>query len=161
VVSVLWLQGILENQIAASSAQYQQLQQQLQAVERNRTDLEASWLHNRRLNHAARVIQRRYRVWRSRTHVAKFGRDAEVCCLILLRVSCEAVCLSESSREHSRLCTASPAVNNDVALSLQNPPRLKSISDYSMLSLLHSLGDSHAVFQDDGDLYFGSKPCCS
>ena len=94
VVSVLWLQGILENQIAASSAQYQQLQQQLQAVERNRTDLEASWLHNRRLNHAARVIQRRYRVWRSRTHVAKFGRDAEVCCLILLRVSC--VCLDQA-----------------------------------------------------------------
>ncbi|DBB04859.1 TPA: hypothetical protein ACH3X3_010146 [Trebouxia sp. C0006] len=87
-------EGILENQIAASSAQYQQLQQQLQAVERNRTDLEASWLHNRRLNHAARVIQRRYRVWRSRTHVAKFGRDAEVCCLILLRVSC--VCLDQA-----------------------------------------------------------------
>ena len=91
---MLWLQGILENQIAASSAQYQQLQQQLQAVERNRTDLEASWLHNRRLNHAARVIQRRYRVWRSRTHVAKFGRDAEVGCPILLRVSC--VCLHQA-----------------------------------------------------------------
>ena len=111
---MLWLQGILENQIAASSAQYQQLQQQLQAVERNRTDLEASWLHNRRLNHAARVIQRRYRVWRSRTHVAKFGRDAEVW---LPNSAQGLMCLSESSRKHSRYCT-SPAVKNDVGLFL-------------------------------------------
>lgn len=72
------LQAILETEFASSSSQNKHLQQQLEAVERNRTDLEASWLHNRRLNHAARVIQRRYRLWRSRNHVAKFGRDAEV-----------------------------------------------------------------------------------
>ncbi|KAL3161494.1 hypothetical protein ABBQ32_010369 [Trebouxia sp. C0010 RCD-2024] len=70
-------EAILETEFASSSSQNKHLQQQLEAVERNRTDLEASWLHNRRLNHAARVIQRRYRLWRSRNHVAKFGRDAE------------------------------------------------------------------------------------
>ena len=73
------LQAILETELASTSSQMQHLQQQLEAVERNRTDLEASWLRNRRLNHAARIIQRRYRLWRSRNHVAKFGRDAEVC----------------------------------------------------------------------------------
>ena len=72
------LQAILENELASTSAKYEQSQQQLEAVERNRSHLEASWLHNRRLNRAACVIQRRYRVWRSRNHVAKFGRDAEV-----------------------------------------------------------------------------------
>jgi hypothetical protein len=71
------------------------------------------------------------------------------------------MCLSESSREHSRYCTASPAVNNDVTLSLQNLLQLKSTSDYSMLSLMRSLDDSHAIFQDVWDLCFGSKPCCS
>ena len=75
----LSLQAILESELASTSSQNQHLQQQLEAVERNRTDLEASWLRNRRLNHAARIIQRRYRLWRSRNHVAKFGRDAEVC----------------------------------------------------------------------------------
>ena len=73
------LQAILETELASTSSQNQHLQQQLEAVERNRSHLEASWLHNRRLNHAARVIQRRYRLWRSRNHVARFGRDAEVC----------------------------------------------------------------------------------
>lgn len=72
------VQAILETELASTSSQNQHLQQQLEAVERNRTDLEASWLRNRRLNHAARIIQRRYRLWRSRNHVAKFGRDAEV-----------------------------------------------------------------------------------
>lgn len=77
--NVLLLQAILETELASTSSQNQHLQQQLEAVERNRTDLEASWLRNRRLNHAARIIQRRYRLWRSRNHVARFGRDAEVC----------------------------------------------------------------------------------
>lgn len=77
------LQAILETELASTSSQNQHLQQQLEAVERNRTDLEASWLRNRRLNHAARIIQRRYRLWRSRNHVAKFGRDAEVCMLVV------------------------------------------------------------------------------
>lgn len=77
---VLLSQAILETELASTSSQNQHLQQQLEAVERNRTDLEASWLRNRRLNHAARIIQRRYRLWRSRNHVAKFGRDAEVPC---------------------------------------------------------------------------------
>lgn len=86
------LQAILETELASTSSQNQHLQQQLEAVERNRTDLEASWLHNRRLNHAARIIQRRYRLWRSRNHVAKFGRDAEVsqqpCVLVVKPFPC-------------------------------------------------------------------------
>ena len=82
------LQAILETELASTSSQNKHLQQQLEAVERNRSDLEASWLRNRRLNHAARIIQRRYRLWRSRNHVAKFGRDAEVSRLVLAVKPC-------------------------------------------------------------------------
>ena len=82
-------------------------------MERNRTDLEASWLHNRRLNHAARIIQRRYRLWRSRNHVARFGRDAEV------RMPRCQRCLAKASAAVRRnavpAALASSAVDVDVA----------------------------------------------
>lgn len=75
----LWVQGILESQLATTSEQYHQLQQQTEAKDRNQTDLGALWLNNKRRNNAARLIQRRWRLWRGSNHEARFGRDAEVC----------------------------------------------------------------------------------
>lgn len=69
---------VLEKDLAGARGQLSEAEKQVTALERSSQQYKALWMSNKRLNDAARVIQRRYKLWRMGVLRDQSSRDAQV-----------------------------------------------------------------------------------